>query len=412
MPVVSVEEAVERIRKGEMVIIVDDEDRENEGDLAFAAEAATAEKIAFMAAYARGLICMPIVGERLDELDLGLMVQKNTATLSTAFTVSVDAKSSFGVTTGISAFDRAATIKAMLDTSTKPEDLARPGHLFPLRYREGGVLMRTGQTEAIVDLCKMAGMYPAGVICEMMKADGTMYRMPDLEEFSREWSIPIITVAQIIQYRHQRESLVERVATTKLPTKHGIFTAYGYKSSIDVNEHVALVMGQIDSTKPTLVRVHSECLTGDVFGSLRCDCGAQVDLALDKIAKEGTGVFVYLRQEGRGIGLHNKLRAYALQDTGLDTVEANEKLGFLPDLRDYGVGVQILLDLGVRRMRIMTNNPRKLVGVNAFGITVEEMVPIQAPVNEYNRGYLAVKKSKMGHILDLDEAEKTSLNGK
>lgn len=399
MPVVSVEEAVEEIGKGNFVIIVDDEDRENEGDLAFAAEMVTPEKISFMANHARGLICTPVLGDRLDALDIPPMVDMNTAPLSTAFTVSVDATGAFGVTTGISAADRAATIKVLIDPKSTPDDLGRPGHVFPLRYREGGVLMRAGQTEAIVDLTKLAGRHPSGVICEIMKEDGTMARMPDLMEFSAEYGIPIITVAQIIAYRHARESLVERVATAQLPTKHGSFTTYGYKSSIDYNEHIALVMGEIDPDKPTLVRAHSECLTGDVFGSSRCDCGDQVDLALKRIAEEGSGVFIYLRQEGRGVGLHNKIRAYALQDEGLDTVEANEKLGFLPDLRDYGVGVQILLDLGVRRMKIMTNNPRKLAGLSGFGIAVDEIVPIEAPVTPFNRRYLETKRGKLGHTL-------------
>ncbi len=399
MSLVSVEQAVEAVRKGEFVIIVDDEDRENEGDLALAAEMVTPEKIAFMATHARGLICMPLNGERLDKLDIPMMVTNNTATLATAFTQTVDAGAKFGVTTGISAQDRAATIKAILDPETLPDDLARPGHLFPLRYREGGVLMRAGQTEAIIDLARLAGHSPAGIICEIMKDDGTMARMPDLEEFSKQHGIPIITVAQIIAYRRQRESLVERVATAQLPTRHGTFVAHGFKSSIDFNEHIAIVLGKIDPERPILVRVHSECVTGDVFGSLRCDCGIQVDMALQRMAEEGNGVLVYMRQEGRGVGLHNKIRAYALQDTGLDTVEANEQLGFVPDLRDYGVGAQILAELGVRRLRLMTNNPRKVVGIDAFGLIVEEMVPLQGPVTPFNRRYLETKKGKMGHLL-------------
>tara|TARA_Y100000588_G_scaffold179098_1_gene192996 strand:- start:11920 stop:13194 length:1275 start_codon:yes stop_codon:yes gene_type:complete len=415
MPVVSdVQTAIDEIAKGNFVIIVDDEDRENEGDLAFAAEKVTPEKIAFMANHARGLICAPIKAEQLENLQLPLMVENNTAPLSTAFTVTVDATSKFGVSTGISAADRSATIKALIDPDSKSDDLARPGHIFPLRYREGGVLMRAGQTEAIIDLAVLAGLHPSGVICEIMKEDGTMARMPDLQVFSDEFDIPIVTVAQIIAYRHARESLVERVATAQLPTKHGMFVTHGYKSSIDFNEHIVLVMGDIDPETPTLVRAHSECATGDVLGSSRCDCGDQVELALQRIAAEGSGIFMYLRQEGRGVGLHNKLRAYALQDQGLDTVEANEELGFLPDLRDYGVGVQILLDLGVKRMKIMTNNPRKLAGLEGFGIEVDEIVPIQAKVTPFNRRYLETKKGKMGHLLtnlespDQDDRDQTA----
>ncbi len=397
MPVVSVDEAVEAIRQGEFVIIVDDADRENEGDLALAAEMVTPEQINFMAAHARGLVCAPLMGARLEQLDLPLMVTNNTAVFATAFTQSVDAKE--GVTTGISAADRSKTIKALVDPLTQPTDLARPGHVFPLRYREGGVLMRAGQTEAVIDLANLAGLYPAGVICEIMNDDGTMARMPDLEEFSAKWGIPIVTVAQIIAHRRQSESLVERQAEARLPTRHGIFTAVGFRSSIDPAEHVALTMGEIDPDEPTLVRVHSECLTGDVFGSLRCDCGEQVDLALKQIAEAGKGVFLYMRQEGRGVGLHNKIRAYALQDTGLDTVEANERIGFPPDLRDYGVGAQILVELGVRKVALMTNNPRKVVGIDAFGLELVDRVPIAAAPNEYNRRYLETKRDKLGHLL-------------
>ncbi|MBI4236189.1 MAG: bifunctional 3,4-dihydroxy-2-butanone-4-phosphate synthase/GTP cyclohydrolase II [Chloroflexi bacterium] len=399
MPVVTVEEAVEAIRRGDCVIIVDDADRENEGDLAFAAEKVTPERINFMARYGRGLICVPMLGERLDQLKVPLMVRHNTAPFATAFTESVDAR--YGVTTGISANDRAATIKVLVDPKTKPEDLTRPGHVFPLRYREGGVLMRAGQTEAIIDLARLAGLYPAGVICEVMKEDGTMARMPDLEGFSQQWGVPIVTVAQIIAYRRRRESLVDRQAVAKLPTRYGEFTACGYRSSIDPDEHVALVMGEINAEKPVLVRVHSECLTGDVFGSLRCDCGQQMELALRQIASEGMGVFLYMRQEGRGVGLHNKIRAYALQDSGLDTVEANKQMGFPPDLRDYGVGAQILVDLGVRKVRLMTNNPRKVVGVEAYGLEIVERVPILVRPNAHNRRYLETKRDKMGHLLEL-----------
>ena len=376
---------------------MDDADRENEGDLALAAEMVTPEKVNFMAAHARGLVCAPLMGARLEQLDLPLMVTNNTAVFATAFTQSVDAKQ--GVSTGISAADRSTTIKALVDPLTQPADLARPGHVFPLRYREGGVLMRAGQTEAIIDLANLAGLYPAGVICEIMNDDGTMARMPDLEEFSAKWGIPIITVARIIAHRRQRESLVERQADAQLPTRHGVFTAVGFRSSIDPAEHVALVMGEIDPEEPTLVRVHSECLTGDVFGSMRCDCGEQVDLALRQIAEAGRGVFLYMRQEGRGVGLHNKIRAYALQDTGLDTVEANERIGFPPDLRDYGVGAQILVDLGVRKVSLMTNNPRKVVGLDAFGLELVGRVPIAAAPNEYNRRYLETKRDKLGHLL-------------
>lgn len=397
MALVSVEKAVEAIQRGDFVIIVDDADRENEGDLALAAEMITADKINFMATHARGLICVPMLGERLDALKIPLMVGENTAPFATAFTDSVDAK--IDVTTGISAQDRAATIKALVDEKTTPDDLTRPGHIFPLRYREGGVLMRTGQTEASVDLTRLAGLYPAGVICEVMNEDGTMSRMPDLEVFSERWDIPIVTVEQIIAYRRERESLVERRVEAQLPTRYGLFTAYGFESSIDPNEHIALVMGDIHPDEPTLVRVHSECVTGDVFGSMRCDCGEQVGLALQQIAAEGKGVFLYMRQEGRGVGLHNKIRAYALQDRGLDTVEANQKIGFPPDLRDYGVGAQILADLGVRKLKLMTNNPRKVVGIDAFGLEIVEQVPIIVSPNDYNRRYLETKRDKMGHML-------------
>ena len=398
MAAVNVEDAVDQIRRGEFVIIVDDEDRENEGDLALAAEMVTPEKINFMASQARGLVCAPLLGARLDQLGLPLMVTNNTAVFATAFTQSVDA--TLDVSTGISASDRAKTIKALVDPLTQPGDLARPGHVFPLRYREGGVLMRAGQTEAVVDLAVLAGLYPGGVICEIMNEDGSMARMPDLEAFSAKWDIPIVTVAQIIAYRGQRESLVERQADAQLPTQHGVFTAYGYRSSIDPAEHVALVLGKIDPDEVTLVRVHSECLTGDVFGSLRCDCGQQVDLALRQITETGKGVFLYMRQEGRGVGLHNKIRAYALQDTGLDTVEANERIGFPPDLRDYGVGAQILVDLGVRKVSLMTNNPRKVVGLGAFGLELVDRVPIVAAPNEHNRRYLETKRDKLGHLFD------------
>ena len=403
MPLCTVEEAVEDIRQGKFVIIVDDEDRENEGDLAVAAEFATPEAISFMANHGRGLICMPIIGERLDSLGIDLMVGGNTARLGTAFTVSVDAVG--GTTTGISAGDRAATVKALIDPNTKPSDLARPGHLFPLRYAEGGVLVRAGQTEGIVDLVKMAGLYPAGVICEIMNQDGTMARLSDLEGFSQEHGIKIISIAQLVAYRKQHETLVKRITETKLPTLYGDFTAIAYKSAIDVEEHVALVKGNVASEEPVLVRVHSQCLTGDTFGSLRCDCGEQVRKSLEMIQEDGRGVLLYMRQEGRGIGLHNKLRAYQLQDTGLDTVEANEKLGFPPDLRWYGIGAQILVDLGIRNIRLLTNNPKKVVGLDGYGLNIVERVPIQIPPNDVNKRYLHTKLTKLDHLLQTDLIE-------
>ncbi len=398
MPLTTVEEAVEDIRQGKFVIIVDDEDRENEGDLTVAAEWITPEAITFMATYGKGLICMPIVGEQLEHLRLPLMVSDNTARHGTAFTVSVDYKN--GTTTGISSHDRAATVKALINPRTRPEDLAKPGHLFPLRYAEGGVLVRAGQTEAIVDLVKMAGLYPAGVICEVMNEDGTMARLPHLEEFSLKHGIKIISVAQIVAYRRQHEKLVTRVAETRLPTKYGVFTAIAYRSITDPDEHVALVMGNVNGEEPVLVRVHSQCLTGDTFGSLRCDCGEQVKKSLQLIADAGCGVFLYMRQEGRGIGLHNKLRAYQLQDDGLDTVEANEELGFPPDLRWYGIGAQILVDLGVRNIRLLTNNPKKVVGLEGYGLHLVERIPIVIPPNAENQRYLDTKRTKLGHLLD------------
>ena len=398
MSLSSIEQAIKAVKKGEYVIIVDDAERENEGDLFIAAEKITAENINFMATHARGLICVPMLPERLEELRIPLMVGDNTTPLETAFTDSVDAK--VNVSTGISAGDRAVTVEVLIDPSTRPDDLGRPGHVFPLRYREGGVLMRAGHTEAAVDLDKMSGLYPAGVICEIMNDDGTMARMDDLEKYSEKWGIQIVTIAQLIEYRRTHETLVERAGESLLPTKHGDFRAYGFKSSIDSDEHIALVMGEIKEDEPILVRVHSECVTGDAFGSLRCDCGEQVDLALQQIAKEGTGVFLYMRQEGRGVGLHNKLRAYALQDTGMDTVEANQKIGFPPDLRDYGVGAQILVDLGVRKAKLLTNNPRKIVGIDAYGLEIVERVPIVVPPNDFNRRYLETKRDKMGHLME------------
>ena len=397
MSIIDVEGAAARMRRGEFVIIVDDAERENEGDLAIAADMVTPDKVNFMAMNARGLVCVPLLGARLDELGIPMMVKENTTPLSTAFTQSVDAK--VGVTTGISTADRSNTIRALVHPETRSGDLTRPGHMFPLRYREGGVLVRTGHTEAVIDLARVAGLYPAGVICEIMNDDGTMARMPELEKLSEEWDIPIISIAQLIEYRRQRETMVERRGVADLPTPHGVFRAYGYASAIDAKEHVALVMGDIKADEPVLTRVHSECLTGDVFSSMRCDCGEQVDLALQHIAAVGTGIFLYMRQEGRGVGLHNKLRAYALQDTGLDTVEANVQIGFPPDLRDYGIGAQILVDLGVRKIKLMTNNPRKVVGLDAFGLELVERVPIEVQPNDHNRRYLETKRDKLGHIL-------------
>ena len=400
MPLSTVEEAIEDIRAGKLVIIVDDEDRENEGDLAMAAEKVTPDAINFMATYGRGLICMPMMGQRLEQLRMPLMVQDNTARLGTAFTVSVDVLR--GATTGISTHDRAATVTALIDPNTRAEDLGRPGHIFPLRYMEGGVLKRAGQTEASVDLARMAGLYPAGVICEIMADDGNMARMPELTAFSERHEVKIVSVADIIRYRRDHERLIERVAEARVPTEHGEFTAVSYRSIVDTNEHVALVKGAIDAEEPTLVRVHSECLTGDVFGSTRCDCGDQKALALKAIEREGRGIFLYVRQEGRGIGIHNKLKAYTLQDEGLDTVEANIRLGFAPDPRQYGVGAQILADLGVKKMRLLTNNPQKRVGLVSFGLEVVEQVPIITPVNDENRRYLETKRTRMGHLLGTD----------
>jgi len=397
----TIPQAIEDIRAGKFIIIVDDETRENEGDLAMAADKVTPETINFMARHARGLICLPITKQRLDELAIPLMVQDNTSKNYTAFTVSIEAKKQ--TTTGISASDRAQTIKAVLDPNTKPDDLARPGHVFPIQARDGGVLVRAGHTEAIVDLARLAGLYPAGIICEIMNEDGTMARLPQLEIIAAKYDLNIIAISDLIAYRRQHERLVQKVTEAKLPTKYGEFTAIAYKSSVDVAEHVALVKGDISSDEPVLVRVHSECLTGDVFGSLRCDCGDQIRLAMQSIAEEGRGVFLYMRQEGRGIGFHNKLRAYALQDQGMDTVEANIALGFPPDLRDYGIGAQILADLGLHNIRLLTNNPKKVVGLESYGLKIIETIPLIAPSNPYNIHYLETKQKKLGHILNVEE---------
>jgi 3,4-dihydroxy 2-butanone 4-phosphate synthase/GTP cyclohydrolase II len=396
-PFSTIDEAVDAIRAGLMIIVVDDEDRENEGDLTIAAEKITPEAINFMARHGRGLICMPMSAERLDQLDLPLMVTQNTTNFSTAFCVSIEAKRA--VSTGISAADRAATVLAAIDPQTRPSDLARPGHMFPLRARDGGVMVRAGQTEAAVDLARIAGLYPAGVICEIMNEDGTMARVPELTKFARRHGLPMITIADLIKHRMRTERLVRRVATAELPTEHGAFRIFAYENQIDSETHVALVRGEIGDGKDVLVRVHSKCLTGDVFHSGRCDCGAQLEAALERIAEEGRGVLLYLNQEGRGIGLANKIRAYELQDQGLDTVEANERLGFKADQRDYGIGAQVLSDLGVRTMRLLTNNPRKFVGLQGYGLSISEAVPLEIPASDSTRRYLKTKKDKLGHRL-------------
>ena len=396
-PFASIEEAVQAIREGQMIIVVDDEDRENEGDLTIAAEKVTPDIINFMAKHGRGQICLSMTGERLDQLEIPLAVTANTTPFSTAFCVPIDAKQN--VTTGISAADRAATILAAIDPATKPSDLARPGHMSPLRSRDGGVLVRAGQTEAAVDLARMAGLYPAGVICEILNDDGTMARVPQLTRYARKHHLLMITIADLIQYRMRTERLVKRVATAELPTEHGAFRIFAFENQLDSETHVALVRGDISDGKDVLVRVHSKCLTGDVFHSARCDCGAQLETAMARIAEEGRGVLLYLNQEGRGIGLSNKIRAYELQDQGFDTVEANERLGFKADQRDYGIGAQILTDLGVKTMRLLTNNPRKFVGLQGYGLSVSDTVPLEIPANESTRKYLKAKKDKLGHRL-------------
>ncbi len=398
MSIARVEAALEDLRQGKMVILADDEDRENEGDLTMAAEMVTPEAINFMAKEGRGLICLSLTEERADKLGLAPMVSENDSSFKTAFTVSIEAKQ--GVTTGISAADRAHTIKVATDADSTAADLARPGHVFPLRARKGGVMVRTGQTEGSVDLARLAGLEPAGVICEIMNDDGTMARMPELEEFARKHELKIVTVADIIAYRMRNELMVHRAAETILPSCHGgEFKLIVYENDIDDANHIVLQKGEIDPDSPVLVRMHSECLTGDVFGSMRCDCGDQLHAAMEQIEQEGSGVIVYLRQEGRGIGLVNKLKAYALQDCGQDTVEANESLGFKADLRDYGIGAQILAELGLNKIRLMTNNPKKIVGLEGYGLEVTERVPIEIEANSANVRYLETKKCKLGHIL-------------
>ena len=401
MPHLSIEEAIKDIREGRMVILVDDEDRENEGDLCMAAEAVTPEAVNFMATYGRGLICLSMTPDKIDSLDLPPMVDHNTSPYGTGFTVSIEARC--GVSTGISAADRATTIQTAVADDARPRDLVRPGHIFPLRSRQGGVIVRAGQTEGSVDLARLAGKKHAGVICEIMDDDGTMARMPSLEKFSEKHGVGICTIADLIEYRMRVESFVHRAAETTIPTTvAGDFRAVVYENDVDNLLHIAMIKGDINPEVPILVRVHSECLTGDIFGSLRCDCGPQLYKAMAKMEEEGSGVLLYIRQEGRGIGLVNKIKAYALQDEGLDTVQANEELGFEPDMRNYGIGAQILVDLGVRKMRLLTNNPKKMVGLDGYGLSITEQEPIEIEANEFNKCYLECKKLKMGHMLNVD----------
>jgi len=394
---VTIEEALEELRQGHLLVVVDDEDRENEGDLVLAAEKTTPETVNFMATHGRGLICIPMTGERLDELKLGMMVAENTAPMGTAFTVTVDARR--GVTTGTSAYDRAVTIRTLVDAQTQAEDLTVPGHIFPLRAKEGGVLRRAGHTEAAVDLARLAGCYPAGVICEVLDDHGAMARLPQLRELATRFGLKMITIKDLIEYRTRKERLVRRIAATRLPTDYGEFTAVAYEATVYERTHLALVMGDVAGDEPVLVRMHSECLTGDVFQSMRCDCGSQLVKAMAVIKEAGRGVIVYLRQEGRGIGLHNKIRAYELQEQGMDTVEANAALGFKADLRDYGIGAQILVDLGLKKLRLLTNNPTKRAGLEGYGLQVVERVPLEVPANPENRKYLSTKRDKLGHLL-------------
>ena len=397
MPISTIEDALEDVRAGKPIILVDDEDRENEGDFMVAAEMVTPEIINFMALHGRGLVCLTLTEEKCEQLNLTQMVPDNTAKYGTAFTVSIEARQ--GISTGISASDRAHTIRTVIDDNCRPENLARPGHIFPIRARKGGVLVRAGQTEGSVDLARLAGSRPAGVICEIMNEDGTMARMPQLRIVARRFGLKIVTIEDLVKYRMRHERLVERVAVTLLPTRFGDFTAHGFRNAVDGQEHIALVIGEITPDSPTLVRVHSECLTGDVFHSLRCDCGEQMENALKMIREEGTGIFLYMSQEGRGIGLTNKLKAYQLQDDGRDTVEANLELGFAPDLRDYGIGAQILVDLGVSEIKLLTNNPKKIVGLEGYGLQVVERIPIEITARDENLRYLQTKKAKMGHLL-------------
>jgi len=396
----TIEEAIDEFRKGRMIVVVDDEDRENEGDLVIPAEKVTPHVINFMAKHGGGLICLPLIRERLEELNIDRMVSKNTDPNRTAFTVSIDA---IECSTGISAYERALTVKKVLDPKSKVRDFTRPGHIFPIEYKEGGVLVRAGHTEASVDLAKLAGYYPAGVICEIMNEDGSMARVPELMVYIKKHKLKIVTIKDLIDYRRQTEKIITREAVVQMPTKYGEFIAYSYESKITGENHLALVRGKVDDGEPVLVRVHSECLTGDVFGSMRCDCGDQLDYAMKAIAKEGRGVLLYMRQEGRGIGFPNKMRAYYLQDKGMDTVEANNALGFAADLRDYGTGAEILADLGIRKIRLLTNNPKKLSGIHGFGLEIVERVPIQIIKHSRNLKYLRTKKEKLGHMLILED---------